>query len=61
MTIPNAVQQLGGRLCKAPMKLADQADVSAQAVAPATLAICTAERMTGHGETARLRLEQNII
>jgi sulfopropanediol 3-dehydrogenase len=30
-------------------------------VACATLAICTAERMTGHGETARLRLEQNII
>jgi hypothetical protein len=43
------------------MKLADQADVSAQSGAAATLAICTAERMTGHGETAGLRLEQNII
>ena len=30
-------------------------------VARATLAICTAERMTGHGETARLRLQQNIV
>jgi hypothetical protein len=35
MTIPNTVQQLGGRFCKAPMKLTDQADVSAHAVAPA--------------------------
>jgi histidinol dehydrogenase len=151
LTIPNTIQQLGGRFYKAPMKLADQADVSAQAggidpvelaamhrasadgfgpsvdflvgagnvyvteakrqpstvahsdkaigtnhvlparraarytgglwvgsflrmsthqriqrnagapVARATLAICHAEHMTGHGETARLRLEQNII
>jgi len=30
-------------------------------VARATLAICTAERMTGHGETVRLRLQQNIV
>ena len=30
-------------------------------VARATIAICAAERMTGHGESARLRLEQNIV
>jgi sulfopropanediol 3-dehydrogenase len=30
-------------------------------VARATLAICDAEHMSGHGETARLRLQQNIV
>jgi hypothetical protein len=30
-------------------------------VAHATLAMCHAEHMTEHDETARLRLEQNII
>jgi hypothetical protein len=48
MTIPNTIPQLGGRFYKAPMKVADQADVSAHA-----------SRMLD--ETARLRLEQNII
>jgi hypothetical protein len=66
LTIPNTIQQLGGRFYKAPMKVADQADVSAHVSRMLDEirrdGIAAVRRFSaGHGETARLRLEQNII
>jgi hypothetical protein len=74
LTIPNTIQQLGGRFYKAPMKVADQADVSAHVSRMldetrrdgiAAVRRFSAEydkwSPSGHGETTRLRLEQNII